>query len=81
MFSVTRTLFGISCGKFIDSFENGASQRASWSVGYWSKLIKPSSVEKYGTALDKRYLLSETEYLDGIISNAARAIFKSILEE
>ena len=47
---------------FIDSSENGASQRASWSVGYCSKLIKPSSVEKYGTASDKRYLLSETEY-------------------
>ena len=47
---------------FIDSSENGASQRASWFVGYWSKLIKPSSVEKYGTASDKRYLPSEAEY-------------------
>ena len=47
---------------FSDNSEKAVSQRASWSVGYWSKLIKPSHVEKYGTNIDKLLLHRETEY-------------------
>lgn len=47
---------------FSNNSEKAESQRASWSVGYWSKLIKPSHVEKYGTNTDKQFLFRETEY-------------------
>ena len=65
---------------FSDNSEKAVSQRASWSVGYWSKLIKPSHVEKYGTNIDKLLLHREREYFGQTASNAVVAILKSILD-
>ena len=61
---------------FSNNSEKAESQRASWSVGYWSKLIKPSHVEKYGTNTDKQFLFRETEYFGRIGKQRRRSYFR-----
>jgi len=41
--------------------QKGVCQRAAWTIGTWSKKVKPSSVEKFGTDSDKEWLMQETE--------------------
>ena len=46
---------------FSDMSQKGVRQRAAWSIGTWSKKVKPSSVDKFGTDSDKDLLMQETE--------------------
>jgi len=46
---------------FSDLSQKGVRQRAAWTIGTWSKKVKPSSVEKFGTDSDKDLLMQETE--------------------
>ena len=46
---------------FSDTSQKGVRQRADWTIGTWSKKVKPSSVEKFGTDSDKEWLMQETE--------------------
>ena len=61
---------------FSDHSEKATFQRASWSVEYWSKLIKPSYVEKYGSDADKQILFHETEYFDRNGTQHSRSYFQ-----
>jgi len=46
---------------FSDLSQKGVRQRAAWTIGTWTKKVKPSSVEKFGTDSDKDLLMQETE--------------------
>ena len=46
---------------FSDLSQKGVRQRAAWTIGTWSKKVKHSSVEKFGTDSDKDLLMQETE--------------------
>ena len=46
---------------FSDMSQKGVRQRAAWTIGTWSKKVKPSSAEKFGTDSDKEWLMQETE--------------------